>query len=87
MEFFGVEEVKDLHHHKGVEDEGKVSREDPELPVTIFIVVITIDKLHPTAPDMPSNNPILPLAFRPGQERGGIIRVYLLGNKILSCKD
>jgi hypothetical protein len=87
MEFFGVEKVKDLHHDKGVEDEGKVSREDPELPVTIFIVVVTIDKLHPTASDMPANNPILPLAFRPGQEGGGIIRVHVLGNELFSCKD
>ncbi len=65
MKFFGVDKVEDLHHDKSVENESVVSGKDSKILVTLFIINRTINKLHPSTSDVPTNNSISPLTLRP----------------------
>ena len=39
--FPGVKEVKDLHHHEGVEDEGELPRNNVSFLENLLIVVVS----------------------------------------------
>lgn len=46
MEFSAVQEVKDLHHDKAVEDEGKMPRIYPKFFKDNFVILFSIDVIH-----------------------------------------
>lgn len=63
MKFFGIDEVKDLEHDEGVEDEGEVSRDDHGLLINILVVPAAIDVFHSTTSDSTADNTVVPFVF------------------------
>lgn len=63
MYFPGIDEIKHLHHHKGIEDEGKMARVHLGLLKYREVIVITFNSIESTTADSPSNYSVSP--FKP----------------------
>lgn len=76
MEFFGIEEVEDLEHDEGIEDEGEMSGNDHGLLVNSLIIPSSIDLFHSSASDGSTDNSVVPFVIRMGGKDCGVERVH-----------
>lgn len=75
MELFTVDEVKNLHHDKSVEDESKVSREYSKFTVNLLIVAVPAHCFESPAPNRSTYNSVFPFEFGMASEYCLVIRV------------
>ncbi len=61
MDFTGIHKVEYLHHHKGVEDKGKMSRVAVSLLVNDRVIVATTRSIESTTTNSPSDHSVMPL--------------------------
>lgn len=64
MYFATVDEVEDLQHYEGVEDEGEVSGVDSSFGVGCLVVIVSTDGDLSSTADSSANHSIVPLPFR-----------------------
>ena len=87
MEFAGVEEIEDLHHDEGVEDEGEVTRVDPVLVEDGEVVVRARRVIEATRADSTANYSVVPFLARVIGKDARVVRVRVFGDPVLSGKD
>lgn len=86
MQFPAVQKVEDLHHNKGVENEGKMPRIDLKLFVYRLVVVVPVDKSHSSTSNSTSYNSIIPFILGMASKGSSVQLVIILGNELLPCK-
>lgn len=84
MKFASVEEIKDLHHHKRIEDEGKVSWVKFVGIEDIVVVNVSIDVVESSTADCTSNHTVVPLVLRITGENSSVEGVSVFRNELLS---
>lgn len=72
-----IDEIKDLHHHKGIEDEGEMSWVDLGIFERLLIVFSTWNGEESSTANGTAYLPIVPLVFRVRDEDG--LRVEAVG--------
>lgn len=86
MQLASVEEVKDLHHHECVKDEGEVSRVYSVRFQNTLIVLIAIEFIKPAATHSASDHSFVPLILRVTCEDSVVVRILKLRDEALSCE-
>ena len=87
MDFAAVEEVEDLHHYEGVEDEGEMSGLDVSGVVDSLIVAVTRDGDESARADSASNDTVFPLPLRVSRKVFGVVTIRVLRYKVLSPEN
>lgn len=68
MKFFGIDEVKNLHHDEGIEDESKMPRKYSVLLINVSIVIIPVDMFESSTSYSSTDDSIFPFIFRMSSE-------------------
>lgn len=64
MKLSGIDEVKNLHHHKDVEDKSKMTRTDFGGIMDHFVIIRATDSVISATSNSPTNHAIQPLILR-----------------------
>jgi len=87
MEFSSVDEIEYLHHHKCIEDEGKMPWILSSGFKDFLIILISGNLIETPASNKSSDDSIMPLVFRMSSKNRIIISIYILRNYLFSGKD
>jgi hypothetical protein len=72
MQFSGVDEVEDLHHHKSVEDESEMTGIGPSFQKYSFVIAVASYSIEAAAADSSPDHSIGPLILRMGAEDSAV---------------
>jgi hypothetical protein len=81
------EEVEQLHHHKGIEDESEMAGVDASLVKNGLIVVAATNGNEPPTADRALDFTVVPLPVRVGCEGGRIVGIAILWDEFFACED
>lgn len=84
MDFSAVYKVKDLHHDKSVKKESEMTRVDVSFLVYSLIVTFSIKINESSTSD--GTAIFIPFPFRVVLKHSTIVGVFILWNKLISCK-
>lgn len=87
VDFAAVDEIEDLHHDEGIEDEGEVSGVDSESIEGSFVVSISRNSHDPATADSTSYLAVVPFPLRVGGEVLSVKAVDFLRDEGLPCED
>lgn len=87
VDFAAVDEIEDLHHHEGIEDEGEVAGVDTQGIEGSFVVSISRNSDDSATADSASYLAVVPFPLRVGREVLGIEAVDFLRDEGLPCED
>ena len=87
MDLSAINEVENLHHHKGIEDKSKMPRIYPSIVVDSLIVLASSNGNKTTAPNVASDFPIFPLPLRMASKCRLIESISIFWDKEFSSED
>ena len=88
MDLASIHEIEDLHHHKGIEDEGEMSRIDLCFFKGSGIIIASCYGVKPSTTHSTAYFSVVPLVLWIGHELGlGVETVGFLRNEGFSHKD
>ena len=88
MDLSGVDEVEDLQHDKGVEDEGVMPRVILGRQEGSLVILVAVDPVEPSTADCSSNVSLIPLVLRVILVNLSLVeRILILWNEHLSEED